>query len=344
MWSTVDVWHGGEVTALGVPVAAGRFVEQRDQDVPERLNVTLPAEWEGKSLDPATKRAVLGADGHELAVTVHLASMGQPAWKVRLPRVLVQSGQRAKAGIEVKGHGLLQVVQDDHRAAPRSPGSISPIAGELMRELADVGFQTRVHPSLPSLSIPKDFVFGEDRLKSVLELVTAWPARMRVDPDGVVEFLPPLTTDLGQPVVHFHDGEGGTIVGAPSEFSREGVYNRVIVKVQPEGDAPMWTHTEEIRTGRLDVRKFRVRSRTVESNAIRYVAQAQSIGWQELAASQVRARTLPVEAAADWRLELDDTVRVTTSEGVDETGRVTGVDMPLTSSDGVARYNVGVVD
>src|SRR5690606_1695222 len=43
--STVDVWHAGRVTALEVPVVSGRFVVQRDQDVPERLDVTLPVEW-----------------------------------------------------------------------------------------------------------------------------------------------------------------------------------------------------------------------------------------------------------------------------------------------------------
>ena len=84
--------------------------------------------------------------------------------------------------------------------------------------------------------------------------------------------------------------------------------------------------------------------REVESDAITSVAQAQSIAWQELELSKTRARTIPVEGAPDWRLEVDDAVRVTTHEGVDITGRLTGVDLPLTAFDGSARYDVGVID
>lgn len=343
--STVDVWLGGEVTALAVPVVSGRFVVQRDQDVPERVDLTLPVEWQGTVLDPGRKRAALGSDGHELAVTVHLGTDdGQRRWTIDLGRFPVQKWNIDGAGVRLMAHGLLQLVKDRLRAAPRSPGAISPIAGELMREFADLGMQTRVHPGLPTRSVPKDFVFGSDRLASVQELVAAWPARMRVAPDGVVEFLPPITTQTPPAVAVLHDGRGGTVVGAPSEGDREGAYNHVIVRVKPEGDAPEWTHEDWVRTGRLNVETYGYVSREVESTAIQYVAQAQSIAWQELAASQVRHRTLPVEMAADWRLELDDPVTVTTSEGVDETGLITGVDFPLTAGDGVGRIDVGVID
>src|SRR5690625_3421969 len=203
--------------------------------------------------------------------------------------------------------------------------------------------RTWVHPDLPSRSVPRDFVFGSDRLASVQELVTAWPARMRVDAHGVVEFLPPLSTHVSAVAVR-HVGEHGTGLGAPSEGDRDGAYNQVIVRVKPEGAAPEWSHEDWIKTGRLNVDTYGWVWREVESDASRYVAQAQAIAWQELAASQVRQRTLPVEAAPDWRLEVDDAVTVRTSEGIDETGLLTGVELPLTAGDGVARYDVGVID
>lgn len=343
--STVDVWHAGQVTALGVPVASGNFVAQRDQDVPERVTLTVPVEWAGTVLDPGRKRSALGSDGHEVAVTVHLATLdGVRRWSVPLGRFLVQSWKTQGAGVQVVAHGLLQRVVDRLRAEPRSPGSASPIAGELMRELADLGFSTRPHPDLPAVSVPRDFVFGSDRLASIQELVTAWPARMRVAPDGVVEFLPPITTQTPPAVAHLHDGQGGTVVGAPSEGDRDGAYNHLIVRVKPEGDAPEWSHEDWIRTGRMNVDTYGWVSREVESDAITTVAQAQSVAWQELAASQVRQRTLPVEMAADWRLELDDPVTVKTSEGVDESGLITGIDWPLTAADGAGRIDVGVID
>ncbi len=91
MSSTVDVWHAGEVTALAVPVASGRYVAQRDQDVPERVDLTVPVEWEGMVLDPARRRAALGSDGHELAVTVHLETLDRMMrWTVPVGRFPVQ--------------------------------------------------------------------------------------------------------------------------------------------------------------------------------------------------------------------------------------------------------------
>lgn len=343
--STVDVWLGGRATAADVKVAGGRLVGQADQDVPERMDVTLPLEWQGVSLDPAQAGSALGSDGHELALTVHLATLdGQSSWTIRPGRFQVRKWERTGAGVRLTAHGLLQKVADRLRAAPRSPHGASLLSSELARELADVGLHTRIHDGLPGRAMPRDFVFGQDRLKSVLELVRVWPARMRVDGAGVVEFLPPLTGTLGAPVVHLHDGRGGTVVGAPSEGDREGVFNHVIVRVKPEGDAPEWNHEAWVQRGRLNVATYGWVSRVVESRAIRMLSQAQQVAAQELARSQQRARTLPVEAAADWRLELGDVVRVTTSQGVNETGRLTGIDLPLTSTDGVARYDVGVVD
>lgn len=344
--STVDVWLGGKVTALAVPVVTGRLAVQRDQSVPERLDVTLPVEWNGTVLDPGMKRSALGSDGHDLDVTVHLETLdGARRWKLPLGRFPVQSWKIEGAGVRLMAHGLLQIVADDLRAAPRSPGKVSPIAGELMRELADLGFQTRVHPGLPERSVPRDFVFGTDRLKSIIELVTVWPARMRVAPDGVVDFLPALSLeDVPPAVTVLHDGVDGTVVSAPSEGDREGAYNKVIVRIRPEGDAPEDAHVEELKQGRMAVAVYRPKAREVDVEGVRTLAQAQGIARQEVAAARVRLRTLRVEAASDWRLEVDDPVTVHTAEGVDETGLLTGVDMPLTARDGLALYDVGVID
>lgn len=345
MWSTVDIWHAGAVTALGVPVAAGRYVAQRDQDVPERVDLTLPREWQGLDLHPGRRRSLLGSDGHRLATTVHMATEdGSRRWKCPVGSFPVQDTDVVDAGVRVMAHGMLRLVKDRLRSAPRTPGRISPIAGELAKEFADLGMQVRVHPDLPTRSVPKDFVFGSDRLASIQELVTAWPARMRVDTLGVVEFLPALRNDQGPAVAELVHGEGGSVVGAPFKTTREGTYNHVIVRVKPEGDAPEWEHEDWIRTGRMRPEVYEWRSREVESNAIKYPAQAQSIAWQELTDSQVRQRVLPVEMVADWGLQLDDVVTVRTAEGINETGLITGVDWPLTAADGLGRIDLGVMD
>src|SRR5690625_7837628 len=105
--STVDVWHAGRVTALEVPVVSGRFAVQRDQDVPERLGGTLPVEWAGVVLDPGRKGAALGSDGHELAVTVRLATLeGGRSWPLPVGRFRVRTWSCSAAASRGLCHGL----------------------------------------------------------------------------------------------------------------------------------------------------------------------------------------------------------------------------------------------
>lgn len=338
--STVDVWHGGRAVALGVPVGGGRVVAQVDQDVPERLDsLILPREHDGLVLDPSMPGGVLGVRGQRVHVTATLTTLdGGRRWVLPMGRFVVTSVARDGAGLVVSGTGLLSLVRDHLRARPGGVGKASPMVGVIMGHLADDGLEGYFAPGLPSRTVPSGFTWGEDRLASLQELVAAWPARMRATWDGRVGFFPPLTEDVS-PVAFWHDGEGGTVVSAPIEHTREGLFNHVIVPVKGGAGQPQerW-----VKTGGLAVQDFGWVSRRIETGAITSVPQAQAVAVNELAAAGVRSATIPVETAPDWRVELDDDVEVVTHDGLRAWGRVTGLDLPLSVADGAARYDVGV--
>lgn len=344
--SSLDVWYAGTAVAVGVPVGAGALASQVDQDVPERLDVSVPREWQGVILDPGRSRGVLGAAGHEVMLTVTAtAPDGGRRWVMPRGRFLIHDWNRDGASIRLTGRGLLQRVVDRRRARPYAPGRASPIAGEVQSLLRLCGLESWVDPALSATRrVPADFVQGEDLWKSLTELLTAWPATARMDGQGVIRLSPALPADLPGPDVVWHDGQGGTVIGAPSEGTREGAYSHVIVKVKPEGDDEAEDVVERFaHAGPLAVDRFGAVSRVVESDAITTVAQAQAIAINELARAGLRARTIPVEMAPDWRVELDDVARVKTADGVAETGRVTGIELPLTHAGGSALVHVGVV-
>lgn len=344
--STVDVWYDGETVASGVPVGAGRWVAQADQDVPERVDLSVPREWSGITLDPG-RRGVLGALGHRVQVWVNLSTPdGSRRWRQPRGRFIVHDWNRDGAGVRISGRGLLQAVPDRKRARPYAPGRPSPISGEVLSLLRTCGLEGWIAPGLSvSRRVPADFVQGEDLWAALTELLTAWPARARMDGFGAIRLLPGLSQDLPSPDVWWHDGCGGTVVGAPVKGSLDGVYTHVIVKVKPEGDdAPEDVVEAWARRGAMGVLdRVNRRSRTVESDAITTVAQAEAVAANEVARAGVRATTLPVEMVPDWRVELDDVAHVTTGDGVREVGRVTGIELPLVADGGTARVDVGVV-
>lgn len=338
----VDVVLGGRTVAYQIPVGSGRFVAQVDQDVPERVEVSLPREWEGVNLDPATGGA-LGSEGHRLHVTTTLSTPdGGGRWVVPVGRFLVHDWERDGASTRVMCDGLLRLVKDHQRAKAGGVSTLSPIRGEVMRLLAADGLEAYFDPALPNLDVPSGFTWGVDRFASLMELVTAWPARVRATPDGRIGFFPALPSALGVPSLWWHDGVGGTVVSAPLRGDREGVFNHVVVAVTADG-VPEVTVEDRVRGGWLDPDTYGWVTLRVESDAITSRPQAEAVLGNELARAGVRGKTVPVEMAADWRAELDDVVEVKHSSGVQEWGRVTGLDLPLTMGDGAARADVGVV-
>lgn len=344
--STVDVWYDGVTVASGVPVGAGKLAAQADQDVPERVDLSVPREWNGITLDPG-RRGVLGALGHRIQLWVNLSTPdGGRRWRQPRGRFIVQDWNRDGAAVRVAGRGMLETVVTRKRARPYAPGRPSPISGEVLSILKTCGLDGWIAPGMSiGRRVPADFVQGEDMWAALTELLTAWPARARMDGYGAIRLLPGLTQDLPEPDLWWHDGEGGTVVGAPAEGTLDGVYTHFVVKVKPEGDDQAEQVVQDwARRGSMAVldRAHR-RSRVIESDAITTVAQGEAVAANEVARAGVRAKTLPVVGAPDWRAELDDVAHVTTGDGVREVGRVTGIELPLVANGGTARVDVGVV-
>ena len=351
--TTVAVTLGGRTLATGIPVSAGRLAVQADQDVPERLDLTLPAEWEGATLDPTSPAAALGSDGHIVEVTTTLTA-GTRVWALSMGRYLVTSWDVDGASVRVQAAGLLTRVHEHQAARPRVLSARSPAVGELMAILRADGLEPVVHPGVAtSRTVPAGFEIGEDRGAALLALAAAIPAEVRQGWDGSIGIHPaPAGDGLLTPVMSWHDGVGGTIVTPQPSGSREDLYSHIVVPWSREvttvdAEGTETTETVEgvveqsVQHGRLAVGTFGRRTRRLAVDGIEYHAQAQAVAAVEVARAHLRVRTLEVEMAPDWRAEVGDPPAVTT-RGVTSVGRVTGVEYPLTPRDGKMVATVGV--
>ena len=349
-WScSVSAWKGTTLLAESVPVAGGRLTADVTQEVPERLTFTVPDYADGYSWVPDTADHPLAACGQFVEVDIHVWRSltpdpdSPPTSTTRLGRFQIQSWDHDEDGftVQVECVGLLQKALDARFRTPQVPRSAGTLASEF-RRLMVPGIPVEVSDSLVDRAVPQSFQWDEDRLGALYEIADAWPARLRVDQFGVLQVLPPLP-DEPVPVVWLTDGHRGTLISAPREGSRDGVYN-VVVARSTMTDSPAKEPLQAVREvgyGPLMPSEYgEVTFFWSSPLAATWTALDQSAA--TILADKIRpARVRVVRCAPDPRIELGDGVQL--RQGTRETrGFVVATDLPLTVDGGDMSVTVGV--
>lgn len=339
----MSAWLDGRLLAESVPVLSGRLTATAAQQVPERLSFSVPR-WDGRDWYPGDDvEHPLARYGQQVVLAIVMTSaVTGVQHETHLGRYAIQSWKYSTSSghIDVEAVGLLQIAADDRLPSPLAP--VGTLASEL-RRLLPVGLSAAIDPALPNRACPKSMEWADDRIGALYEIADAWPARLRVDQWGQVAVLPALP-DVPTPVVRLVDGEGGTVVETTREDTRDNAYNRVVVRAS-QTDAPDKAPIQAVvdqTTGPMRVGgPYRTVTRYWSSPLIETAAQARASGRTMLANSLRPSRTVPVTAAPDPRIELDDAVEVI-SDGARDWGYVIAYDLPLTVHDGTMRIDVGV--
>ena len=338
----VSSWLGSDVLADDVPVVGGRVTWTVSQAVPSALSLTVPgvSVEGGRSVSwrPSGPGDPLGRFGQVLDVSILSEGV-----LTRLGRFQVQDWSGGDT-ISVTGAGMLQRVLDDRFLAPTGPRPGGTLRSELERLLPDEMTVT-VDGSLVDRACPRAMEWDEDRLEAVYGIVDAWPARLREDSWGNVVVLPPLPVTPA-PVVSFTDGEGGTLISAPTSDSREGAPNVFVARSSADGVEAQ--AAVAIEDGPMAASGPYGRVPTFFSSPLLLtVEQCWKAARTRMLSSQRQSRIRKVSAAPDPRIELDDPVELVTGAGTREESRewgfVVGVDMPLTVADGPMQLDVAVM-
>lgn len=324
-------WLGDQVLAEELPVISGRLSVDVGQQVPERLTFTVPQWADGVSWVPDGPWHPLAKFGQyvDLSVTV-TASVSGTEWQTRLGRYQIQNWTHDDlAGtVAVECVGLLQRPADGRFTTPQVPRPGDTFKSLLARIVPD-GIPVLFDAALVDRAVPTSFQWDEDRLGALYELADAWPARLRIDEFGQLQVLPPLPSLPGSPVLSFTDGEGGTLVSAPTSDTRDGIYNVVVARSSATDSAsrPPVQGIARITAGPFSADGpygpvVRFWSSPLATTEAQLTASAQS-----LVADSIRpASQRVVTCAPDPRVDVDDVVEVRTGAQVTSTAVPPSVD------------------
>lgn len=348
---TCSAWLGGALVANAVPVLSGDLVENADQAVAESVTFRVPRR------DPAT-----GAEWLPDRPDAALAPFGQ---RVRLSRTMPRQGGDHVVGlgwyrlqdwnrdgdeVEVEAAGLLAVVEGARLLAPTAPPAGATFRSEFVR-LVEGLLPVVVSAALVDRAVPTSFAWDEDRLGALLDLAAAWPARVYVDPDGVLRVDPPLDPAAPADVTLVEGDPDLGVILSPSEGgTRDGVANAVVARGEQTDDparlpvqaiAYLTDPAHPARWGG----PFGPQPAFYASPLLTTEAQCLAAAQTRLAALSVRANTLNLTCVPDARLSavLGSRVDVQRTSGALVRGRVIGVKFPLTAQGGAAEYVLAVL-
>lgn len=348
-WAPVaSSWRDGVLLAPSIPVHRGRLTGVASQQVPERLEFTVPEYADGRSWVPREDTAhPLARFGQVIVASIQVtaAVSGITITRLGVYRVHAWHHDDVAHEVRVTALGILKRPQEARFTTPEAPRAGGTLASEF-RRLMSAGIPVHIDPALVDRPCPQSFQWPQDRLDALYEIADAWPARIHTDQWGTVQLLPPLPA-VPTPVLTLTDGQAGTLIAAPTDDSREGQPNQVVV-TGAAADAQALDPVRavaEITEGDMAVTADGTGygpvttyfSSPLLENASQALAAARTVLARESRASVVRT----VQCAPDPRVDLDDPVAVR-RDGRTEWGWVVSYELPWTIHDGDMRVDVGV--
>ena len=337
----VSSWLGG-VWLADVPVSGGSVTWSIRREVPGSVTLSVPRK-DGRNWSPSNDPGhPLSHHGQVLRVAIRVTTL------VSRRVVVIPVGVFRIVGwdvdgenVSVTGVSMFRLIENARLRAPSAPRDGGTLESEL-RRLTPSSMGVLVHDDLTDRACPS-MTWGESRMDAVREIVAAWPGRLRETMSGQLSVLPPLE-DVPSPVLYLHHGEGGTVVSSYPSGSDDGLYNVVVARGTESDDAgaPLIQAEAEQTTGPLAVDNFGEKVRFFASPLIVTQSAADTAARSMLADSVRQSLTLPVVAASDPRVELDDAAEVIDEDGARYWGYVSGYTLPLRATGGDMRLDIEV--
>lgn len=338
----VESWRGTELLAESIPVEDGTLVVDGEQPIPGELRIVVPAGIRRQWI-PTDPLHPLAPFGQRLYVERGIEYLDGDTEYLGLGWFLITGAapDPLGQGTQVTAQSLERLLADDRIATPIQPKAGATLFSEVERLVSGRLPVDELPAALTNRTVPADVTWEQDRLNALGTILAAWPARARVNDEGLLELLAPVPEwhNIGPAVHQLATGERGVVAEWSSDVEREQLYNGVFVsgreavsdKKQVRGYA--WDSDETSPTYYLG--PFGRRAFEYASPLLTTVAQCNAAAATMLSKRLRRTRVAVVSMVPDPRLELDDVVEVATPT-VEGIGRVSGVALPLRPDGGPA--------
>lgn len=338
----VEVWRGGEQLVESLPVSEGSLDVNGENAVPGELTLTVPAGVD-RVWDPIHPLDPLAPYGQRLYVSTGVRYLDGTEEVVGLGWFQIRSTDPdyLAGGLSVVADSLEVVLEESKLLEPRAVVAGATYMGEVE---ALVGHRLPLVEDLPAgvtnRGVPADRIWEGDRLAALGQLGGAWPARFRVDDQGVLRVLPAvdrLPADALEVRHELRTGERGVVASWSAPKSREELYNAVFARGEEEtADARQvngYAYDNDPGSPTYYGGPFGERPLEWSSPLLATKAQADAAARTLLARRLRRRRTITVDMVPDPSVELDDYALVDTPN-IYATGRVAAIKLPLTAEGG----------
>lgn len=221
---SVESWLGTQLLASDIPVHDGDEETDRSVAVPSSVNLTIPRYDRGVDWTPRGDSHPLMANGQRLTVKLGIHGVGNVELLQRGVFV-IQESEPVGDAVEVHAVGLQALIAEARLVSPYQPTGTLASA---IRSLMEPAIPVLIDAGLVDRAVPASVNYDEDRLKTVQEILDAWPARGYVDPQGFYRVVP--ATQSTTPVLSLTDGAGGTVIQMRGRSTREGAFNAVVAR------------------------------------------------------------------------------------------------------------------
>lgn len=219
-----SAWLGGAMLAGDVPVIGAAEEGDRSLSVPERVRLTVPLRAGGVGWSPDSDDHPLAANGQTLKISLGVGiGLDGVEWFQR-GEFLIMSSVAGDEAVEVVCVGLLALIDEAKFVSPFQPsGTITNTVRKLLEPALTVNLDAApADRSVPVASVNWD----SDRIGALYELLDAWPADLRMHPQGYATIVPATTPTVA--VRALTDQAGGTVVSASGSSTRDGGFNMVL--------------------------------------------------------------------------------------------------------------------
>lgn len=342
----VECWRGGVFQGVA-PLLSGELTENADQFVSGTLDLEIAAtDSEGRNWIPRAPEDALNVYGSQVYVAYSVGRASGTPITVGLGWFVVDEWEESGGVISVSALDVRDQLRTARLLAPTAPASGGWFGTEL-RRLIGGRLPLDMSQAPTDRRVPSGMAWDEDRAEAIEELLTAWPARLELDPDGVLIVLP---ADLAsQPAdVQLVEGQGGTVVQRSSSATREGLYNVVVARGEDteNTDAPPVTGYAAVEnpSSPLFVRGPMGEVVTFfASPLLRTVDQATVAANTLLAKGQRVASSVPVAVLPDPRLGINTRIDLALATGETLRTTVLSSSLPLTGEGGAQSLTLGVI-
>lgn len=225
-YAYADSWRGGVLLAEGVPLDSATEEGDRSLRVPERVVFTAPRRDRGTDWTPGTDEDhPLAANGQRLHVKLGVGTLGGQVEVFARGQFLVDRTTVVGDAVSVECVGLLKLIDEARLISPYQP---TGTMASTLRGLVEPALSILVDAALTDRAVPAGINFDEDRLGAVLEVLDAWAADGYVTADGYLAVGP--ATQSMTPTFALSSSDGGTVVTAVGESTRQDAYNAVVAR------------------------------------------------------------------------------------------------------------------